>query len=243
MSSQSFPFGGQQFIPGYQEAALVVGSPVVKGPLTLPQTATSTLFTVAGGAILVTSFLGLVTTATPGTANNLSVGTVPSVGTAESGGIATATAAASLAAGTWIAMPATPGAAGASLVAPAVPLTTVPVVNPYHGSVTVVISGGTVTAVFVGGVQVGSGDGTFVVPQHESISITYSVAPTWTWAPTTTLQTGPGGAVSLGKEHVISPGTITWTTSASVTGAIKWYLTYIPLDGSSPGVPTGVTVS
>jgi hypothetical protein len=39
-----------------------------------------------------------------------------------------------------------------------------------------------------------------------------------------------GSAVFPGDPFVVSAGTITWTTGASHTGAMKWYLTYIPLD-------------
>jgi hypothetical protein len=39
-----------------------------------------------------------------------------------------------------------------------------------------------------------------------------------------------GSAAFLSTPFVVSAGTITWTTGASKTGAMKWYLTYIPLD-------------
>jgi hypothetical protein len=39
-----------------------------------------------------------------------------------------------------------------------------------------------------------------------------------------------GSAVFPGDPFVVSAGTITWTTGASHTGAMKWYLTYVPLD-------------
>lgn len=73
---------------------------------------------------------------------------------------------------------------------PAVPASTTPVQNPYPFPVTVVISGGTVTAVVVNGLTVGTGDGTYIVPSAGSISITYSVAPTWAWSQTTGTQNG-----------------------------------------------------
>lgn len=65
---------------------------------------------------------------------------------------------------------------------PAVPASTVAVQNSNTYPVNVVITGGTVTAVFVNGIQVGSGDGTYIVPSAGSISVTYSVAPTWVWS-------------------------------------------------------------
>lgn len=47
---------------------------------------------------------------------------------------------------------------------------------------------------------------------------------------------GAAAQMFAGSAYVVSAGTITWTTSASNTGAISWALTYIPLD-------TGASVS
>lgn len=83
---------------------------------------------------------------------------------------------------------------------PAVPASTVAIQNPNTYPVNVVITGGTVTAVFVNGIQVGSGDGTYIVPSAGSISVTYSVAPTWVWSNANTVSGTvfqSGGAVSL----------------------------------------------
>lgn len=65
---------------------------------------------------------------------------------------------------------------------PAVPASTVAQQNTNAYPVTVVISGGTATSTSVNGIVVGAGDGTFVVPPYGSISVTYSVAPTWVWS-------------------------------------------------------------
>jgi hypothetical protein len=65
---------------------------------------------------------------------------------------------------------------------PAVPASTVAQQNTNAYPVQVVISGGTATSTSVNGVVVGAGDGTFVVPAYGSISVTYSVAPTWVWS-------------------------------------------------------------
>lgn len=65
---------------------------------------------------------------------------------------------------------------------PAVPASTVAQQNTNSYPVQVVISGGTATSTSVNGVVVGAGDGTFVVPAYGSISVTYSVAPTWVWS-------------------------------------------------------------
>jgi hypothetical protein len=65
---------------------------------------------------------------------------------------------------------------------PAVPASTVAQQNGYSFPVNVTISGGTLTAVVVNGVTVGTTDGTYIVPAAGTISVTYSVAPTWAWA-------------------------------------------------------------
>jgi hypothetical protein len=69
---------------------------------------------------------------------------------------------------------------------PGLPASTVPVQNPYPYPVNATIIGGTVTAVFVNGIQVGAGDGTYIVPAAGSLSITYSVAPSLLWTGTAT---------------------------------------------------------
>ena len=85
---------------------------------------------------------------------------------------------------------------------PAVPASTVPVQNPNNFPVTVVISGGAATSTSVNGVVVGTGDGTFVVPAYGSISVTYSVAPTWVW---TGVATPDNLAVYLGDNLITAP--------------------------------------
>lgn len=222
-------------IPGYQLESLVVGTSFQKGPLTLPQSATSTLFTVSG-LILVTSLVGVVSTAIQNQACNLSIGTAPTVGTAATAGIGGPTAITNLVAGTLIAAPAAAGAGGTTLVAPSVPASTVTATNNYHGTVDVAISGGTVTSVNVNGTQVATNTGvTVAVPAHGQIAVTYSVAPTWTWTGSVALETDANGTLSVPKDcgFLVSAGTITWTTSASNTGAVTWYLNYIPIGNST----------
>lgn len=65
---------------------------------------------------------------------------------------------------------------------PGFPASTTPVTNTNAWPVFVTITGGTLTQVFVNGVQVGTTAGTYVVPAFGTISVTYSVAPTWAWA-------------------------------------------------------------
>jgi hypothetical protein len=152
-------------IQGYQLRTLAFGSQVIKASQNLPQSTTATLFTVSGGAVLVTSLLGLVTTVIQSTDPVLSLGTAPTTGTAETSGIATTVSLASAEVGTWLGVQAASGVAGA-------------LINGGHA----------------------------------------------------------GNAVWLPASFVVSAGTITWTTGASKTGQLKWYLTYVPLD-------TGASVS
>jgi hypothetical protein len=74
-------------------------------------------------------------------------------------------------------------AAAVELVSPqpAIAPSTQQVLNNSGGPVAVVITGGTLTFVFVNGAQAGTAAGTYLVPAGGNISITYSVAPTWTW--------------------------------------------------------------
>jgi hypothetical protein len=76
---------------------LVPGQLVTKGPQNLPQSATANLFTITGGAVLVTAMFGVVTTAIQALANSLSVGTTLS-GTA----IMPASSISGVAANSWI---------------------------------------------------------------------------------------------------------------------------------------------
>jgi hypothetical protein len=147
---------------GTQTRSLLRGLIVRKTALALPQTATSTLFTVSGGAVLVTGLLGLVTTAIQSSDPVLSLGTAPTVGTAVTNGIATTTVLTSAEAGTWV--------------------------------------------------TIGSSSG---LPTGLVVQATAAKA---------------GTAVFPAAEFVVSAGTITWTTTASKTGAMSWYLTYVPLD-------------
>ena len=123
-------------------------------------------------------------------------------------------------------------------MAPGVPAsgtaTTNLVTNNYHGAVDVTLSGFTLTAVFVNGVQVGTTNATYTVPAHGQISITYSVVGTWTWVGSVALEVNANGSLGLVRDvgFIVSAGTITWTTSGSTTGAITWYIDWIPFDFS-----------
>jgi hypothetical protein len=86
--------------------------------------------------------------------------------------------------------------AAPSISSPAVPATTVAAANSTGTVVAVTISAGTLTSVVVNGTQAGTTAGTYLVPVAGTISITYSVAPTWAWAlPVTNGAVSAGGAV------------------------------------------------
>lgn len=60
--------------------------------------------------------------------------------------------------------------------------TTVASVNPNPVPVNITVTGGTVTVIAVGGVVTGLTTGTFLIPPAGSITITYSVGPSFTQA-------------------------------------------------------------
>lgn len=67
------------------------------------------------------------------------------------------------------------------LDAPGIPRSGNALANPYNVDCTVHITGGTVSAIAIGGSTTGLTAGSFRVPAGQSISLTYKVAPTWTW--------------------------------------------------------------
>jgi hypothetical protein len=88
-----------------------------------------------------------------------------------------------------------------TISAPGFPLTTVPVTNTYSQPVVVVISGGTISEVAVNGSNVGSVDGGYLVPAGQTIAVTYTGSPSWTW----TLQGAAHNALStLPRTDVIA---------------------------------------
>lgn len=159
------------FIQGTQLRTLLQGNQVTKVAQTPPNSGSSaTLFTVAGGMVLVTSLVGRVSTVLSGTTGAISLGATPTV-----------------------------GAAGAQVA-------------------------GIAAATVIGGGEAGAA---------------FAVVATIAGAPTT-LANGGASAVA-GKSpflaqsgFVVNAGIITVTTSvATMTGAIDWYLTYIPVDNGA----------
>lgn len=112
---------------------------------------------------------------------------------------------------------------GAGFSTPSVPASGTPVTNTSPLPATVVVSGGTGTNVTINGVAQGTFDGTYTVPSGGTISLTYTVAPTWTW----TLQTAFGAQCYLqvtgftGTSVTVtvqeSPDNSTWSTLAAFT--------------------------
>jgi hypothetical protein len=68
------------------------------------------------------------------------------------------------------------------LTAPALPASTVALLNPYGVAVSVYVSGGTVTVIKLGGVTTGLTSGLIHLGAGDNIAITYSSAPSWVWA-------------------------------------------------------------
>ena len=64
---------------------------------------------------------------------------------------------------------------------PGLPLTTVPFSNQLTQDCLVEVSGGTVTVIDVNGTVTGQTSGTFLVLAGQTITLTYTVAPTWVW--------------------------------------------------------------
>jgi hypothetical protein len=103
-------------IQGYQLRTVQMGTQVIKGPSTPPNSGSSaTIATVAGGSVLITSMLGLVTTVMSGTTGTISLGTVPTTGTASTTGIAAAAVIGGKEAGTWM-VPLVSAGVGGTLV-------------------------------------------------------------------------------------------------------------------------------
>jgi hypothetical protein len=113
---------------------------------------------------------------------------------------------------------------------PAVPASTVAAQNQSNQVYQVVVTGGAVTQVFVNGVQVGSGDGTYFVPAFGSISVTYSAAPTWTWTTTqasTAFQLGQNQGIAYNpgtKYPVLQPGEQVYAQVFNTTAGFTYLL-------------------
>lgn len=113
-----------------------------------------------------------------------------------------------------------------AITQPAVPASTVAATNTNPFPVAVAVSGGTVTVIAVNGVTQYTATGnTVVVPAGGTVTLTYSVAPTWTW---TALAYGVNGAPLANPTNVpLPPSTqIVLIFSAAPT----WAWTDYPID-------------
>lgn len=70
---------------------------------------------------------------------------------------------------------------GHAVTQPAVPASTVAQTNTTGVDCTVFVTGGTVTVVAIGGTATGQTSGSFRVPANQTITLTFSAAPTWQW--------------------------------------------------------------
>lgn len=121
---------------------------------------------------------------------------------------------------------------GLGFATPSVPASGTPVTNTSPLPASVVVSGGTGTNVTINGVAQGTFDGTYTVPAGGTISLTYTVAPTWTWTLVTSFGAQSylhvtaitGTSVDIKVEH--SADNSTWSTlidfgSQSAIGALR----------------------
>lgn len=69
----------------------------------------------------------------------------------------------------------------AGVVTPGFPASGTPVTSTYNFNVMVTITGGTLSNVVINGSSVGTTAGTYTIPPLGTITITYTVAPTWNW--------------------------------------------------------------
>lgn len=92
---------------------------------------------------------------------------------------------------------------------PGVPASTTPYVSTYNDPVLVTVIGGTVSNVAVNGSNVGSGDGTYLLPALGTITLTYSAAPTWSW-------TQVGAAHTLLSTLPKADEIVTWFRGAAI---------------------------
>lgn len=126
------------------------------------------------------------------------------------------------------------------------------VANSTGTVVAVTISAGTIANVYVNGTQAGTAAGLYLVPAGGTISITYSVAPTWAWAlPQTSASVTAGGAAltfaplgtnvafTAGQVLVIDPA----GTSDIVTVTGTPTATSVPVTALNASHSSGVSVT
>jgi len=104
------------YIQGGVFTQLQYGPQVTKTAQAIPNSTTSTLFTVNTGNVLITNLYGVTTTATTSATVTLSLGAAPTVGSASTTAIATATSIGTRETGTWVVPQVSSGVGGALVV-------------------------------------------------------------------------------------------------------------------------------
>ncbi|MDE2096467.1 MAG: hypothetical protein KGL39_04415 [Patescibacteria group bacterium] len=89
------------------------------------------------------------------------------------------------------------GATAPSVTTPSFPTTGTAVTNSTGYDVAVYLYGGTVTEVQIGSTEVGTGDGTFILPAGSTITITFTGSPSWVWKAANALPNTPAGYVEV----------------------------------------------
>ena len=108
---------------------------------------------------------------------------------------------------------------------PAIPASTVPVVNNTGQWVNCAIVGGTMTNVSVNGVTVGAGAGNYSLPPGASLTMTYSVVPTsmtWTSAQPTAYNPGYSAYNTLAEGPGYNPLTTMLYPSHPLSSFAGW---------------------
>lgn len=106
-----------------------------------------------------------------------------------------------------------------AVLAPAIPSSTVAQANNTGLPAAVTVTGGTVTVIAVNGVSSGLTSGTVVVPAGGTITLTYSVAPTWAWS---TVLGGFSGTSIPSPSSVLLPPNATVQLNYSVAPTWAW---------------------
>ena len=102
--------------------------------------------------------------------------------------------------------------------APSVPATTVAQTNPYGVAMIVTVTGGTVTVIAVNGVTTGLTSGAFMVPSGGTITLTYSIAPTWTWTQFSAYAAAPAASGTVTGPDVYGASAVVGTAATFSRG-------------------------
>jgi hypothetical protein len=118
---------------------------------------------------------------------------------------------------------------GVTVTTPGVPASGTPLVSTYTWPVYVTITGGTMSAVVINGATVGSGAGNYVIPAQGTITLTYTVAPTWAWS-----FTPPVPASTVAFQNIFN-----WDVAVTITGGT---MSNVVINGVSVGTGAGTYI-